>query len=473
MQFHHHTKPVIIFGFSIILLILAALSAIWLFHIQSNTHRLTSLVTEQQVSELIFIMRDAAHKRALALYRMAILEDPFDRDEEYVHFMEQAGKFIAARDQLLALGMSEEESNAWEAAQPLIRQGSISQNQTLQMILEDKIAAANQLLLNQVIPIQNNVMERLTIMLDLQKETAAGSLEEASNQSKAVLFTVSSLGGAALVIGTLIALFVIRTSTNSERELVGAREEALRANQHKSAFLANMSHELRTPLNAIIGYSEILQEEAEDLGNTNFVADLTKIHGAGTHLLTLINDILDLSKIEAGKMEFFPEQIHLGALIEEVSYTIQPLLEKNHNQLSISIKNESDFIYNDLTKLRQTLFNLLSNACKFTHSGLIRLSVTEFDKQETPWIKIVVKDTGIGMTQEQMQEIFAPFTQADTSTTRNYGGTGLGLTISKRFCKLMGGNLGVHSERGIGSTFTITIPKSVGTDDQSNLKHCA
>ncbi len=469
MKFHHHTKPVIIIGFSIILAILAALSTIWLFHIKSNSHRLTSLVAEQQVSELIFIMRDAAHKRALALYRMAILEDPFDRDEEYIHFMEQAGKFIDARDQLLAQGMTEEKSKAWELAQPLIRQGSESQNKTLNLILEGKIAEANHLLLEQVIPIQNKVMDRLTLMLDVQKKIAASDLEETSKQSETVFLTVSSLGSIALILGSLIAWFVIRTSTNSERELIGAREEALRANQHKSSFLANMSHELRTPLNAIIGYSEILQEDAAELDNPGLASDLNKINGAGNHLLALINQVLDLSKIEAGKMEFYTEEFDLGALIEEVSFTIQPLMEKNHNQLRTSMESSS-VIFNDLVKVRQTLFNLLSNACKFTHNGVITLKVSEFEYEQKQWVKISVADTGIGMTEEQVNVIFAPFTQADISTTRNYGGTGLGLTISKRFCTLMGGNLSVESAPNKGSTFTMVIPKQV---NEASLKQFA
>jgi signal transduction histidine kinase len=469
MQIHLHTKPAIVIGFSIILAILAILAAIWLFNINANSQRLTTLVNEQRESELIFIMRDAAHKRALALYRMAILEDAFDRDEEYIHFMDQAGRFIAARDQLFGQGMTEREAQAWKVAQPLIRQGSASQNQTLNLILEGNIQQANRLLLNEVIPIQNQVMEHLTKMLEFQKQTAANDLEQTTQQNKAVFFTVSSLGSAALILGGLIALFVIKTFTNSERALIGAREDALRANQLKSVFLANMSHELRTPLNAIIGYSEIMQEEVEDLGISEFTEDLDKIHRAGRHLLTLINDILDLSKIEAGKMDFYPEQFDLNDLIEEVCFTIQPLLEKNHNKLRTR-GTINDEIFNDSTKVRQTLFNLLSNACKFTQDGEITVLVTEFYKERSEWVNITVTDTGIGMTEEQIKHIFAPFTQADTSTTRNYGGTGLGLTISKHYCHLMGGNLSVQSEPGSGSSFTITIPKQV---NKPALKECA
>jgi signal transduction histidine kinase len=469
MQIHHHTKPVIVIGFGIILAILATLAAIWLFHIKANSHRLTTLVDEQRASELIFVMRDAAHKRALALYRMAILDDPFDRDEEYIHFMEQASKFIAARDKLLEQGQSTSESEAWKTAQPLIRQGSASQTRTLELILDGKIAEANQLLLNQVIPIQNKVMDRLTMMLDLQKQTAANDLAETSKQNDAVFFTVSTLGSVALIIGGLIALFVIKTFTSSERKLIDAREEALRANQHKSVFLANMSHELRTPLNAIIGYSEIMQEEAKELGHAEFAGDLHKIYGAGCHLLALINEILDLSKIEAGKMEFYAEQFDLNALIEEVCFTVRPLLDKNHNTLSTTGALSHD-AYNDLTKVRQTLFNLLSNACKFTHHGAITVAVREFEKDQTGWASITVSDTGIGMSKEQLEHIFAPFSQADTSTSRNYGGTGLGLTISQRFCQLMGGNLSVQSEPGKGSSFTINIPMQMS---DTALQQCA
>jgi signal transduction histidine kinase len=469
MQIHHRTKPVIIIGFSIILAILATLASIWLVNIKANSQRLTALVDEQRASELIFIMRDAAHKRALALYRMAILTDPFERDDEYLHFMEQAGRFIAARDQLLEQDRSAGEAQAWNAAQPLIRQGSASQSRTLELILEGNIDQANQLILSQVIPIQNKVMDHLTRMLDLQKQTAANDLAETSKQNNAVFFTVSSLGGVALVIGGLIALFVIRTFTHSERNLIGAREEALRANQHKSVFLANMSHELRTPLNAIIGYSEIMQEEAKELGHAEFADDLHKIHGAGRHLLALINEILDLSKIEAGKMEFYVEQFDLNALVEEVCFTIQPLLDKNQNTLSMTGALSRD-VYNDLTKVRQTLFNLLSNSCKFTHHGAITVAVSEFVKDQAGWASITVSDTGIGMRKEQLEHIFAPFTQADTSTTRNYGGTGLGLTISQRYCQLMGGSLSVQSEPGKGSSFTINIPMHMS---DTALQQCA
>ena len=237
-----------------------------------------------------------------------------------------------------------------------------------------------------------------------------------------------------------------------------ARDAADDANQAKSAFLANMSHELRTPMNAILGYSEMLMEEAEDLEQEETIPDLKKIHQSGTHLLALINDVLDLSKIEAGKMEAFAEEIDLNMLMDEASAIAHPLLEKNKNSLIIKRNEDLGSAYQDMTKLRQTLFNLLSNAAKFTHEGTVTLHINRTEEAEVSWLTFAVSDTGIGIAEDKVEHVFEEFAQADNSTTRDYGGTGLGLAISKRFCKLLGGDLSVQSELGEGSTFTILIP---------------
>jgi signal transduction histidine kinase/DNA-binding response OmpR family regulator/HAMP domain-containing protein len=233
------------------------------------------------------------------------------------------------------------------------------------------------------------------------------------------------------------------------------------ASTHKSQFLATMSHELRTPLNAIIGYSEMLQEEAEDLGYEDFTPDLQKIHAAGKHLLALINDILDLSKIEAGKMDLFLETFDLAPMIQDVATTIQPLVERNANTLAVHSADHLGTIRADLTKVRQALFNLLSNACKFTQQGTIILAVTRETVDGGDWCTFRVSDTGIGMTHEQMEKLFLAFSQADTSTTRQYGGTGLGLAITQHFCRMMGGSVTVESVEDQGSTFTIRLPAEV------------
>ncbi len=240
-----------------------------------------------------------------------------------------------------------------------------------------------------------------------------------------------------------------------------AKEAAEAANVAKSRFLANMSHELRTPLNAVIMYSELLQEEAEDSGVTHFIPDLEKIRTAGKHLLSLVNGVLDLSKIEAGKMELSPEKFDISATINEIAGTIQPLVEKRHNVLKINCAPDLGAMFADLTKVRQILFNLLSNACKFTENGTVQMDVTRQEDQGRAWVNLQISDTGIGMTPEQVGRLFQPFTQADASTTRKYGGTGLGLTISKRFCEMMGGEISVRSEPDKGSVFTVRLPLSV------------
>jgi signal transduction histidine kinase/DNA-binding response OmpR family regulator len=232
------------------------------------------------------------------------------------------------------------------------------------------------------------------------------------------------------------------------------------ADRHKSEFLANMSHELRTPLNAIIGYSEMLEEESQDLGQESFIPDLQKIQGAGKHLLSLINNILDLSKIEAGKIDLYLEQFAIVPMIHQVASTVKPLVDKNANQLKVDCPHLG-VMTADLTKVRQTLFNLVSNACKFTERGTVALSVARIHDGTGDWINFSVADTGIGMTPEQTAKLFQAFTQADASTTRRYGGTGLGLAISQRFCQLMGGAITVTSEPGQGSTFTVRLPAEV------------
>ena len=267
-----------------------------------------------------------------------------------------------------------------------------------------------------------------------------------------------------LIMPFVYSVFVKRSNEYKDRidyvkteELKILREQAQNASKAKSDFLANMSHELRTPLNAILGYSEMLMEEAEDDELESYAADLAKIQSSGEHLLTLINDILDLSKIEAGKMDLHIEEFEFVKHLAQIEATAKPLVEKNGNKFILENNATFEKLKNDQTKLRQILFNMLSNAAKFTKEGSVTLSINTIEKD----VRFAVTDTGIGMNEKQLGKVFDEFTQAEASTAKDYGGTGLGLPISKKMTEMMGGKMEVESEEGKGTTFSITIPVEV------------
>ncbi|MFS8119938.1 MAG: ATP-binding protein [Microcoleus sp.] len=299
--------------------------------------------------------------------------------------------------------------------------------------------------------------------------------EESNFDLQVPVTTSDEVGMLAVSLNELIQ----RVAEYTE-DLHEAKVAAEAANRSKSAFLANMSHELRTPLNAIINYSEMLQEDAQDSGSEDFLPDLEKIQTAGKHLLDMISDILDISKIEAGHVTLYLENFDVATMIEEVMTTAQTLVEKKGNALALKTKGELGTMYADQPKVRQILLNLLSNAAKFTEKGVITIEVERIKNEKVKPKKrkknkdfnsgsnyssqvliFRVSDTGIGMTDEQLDQIFKPFTQADASTTRKYGGTGLGLTISQRLCEILGGEISVESEDGKGSTFIVSLPERV------------
>jgi signal transduction histidine kinase/CheY-like chemotaxis protein len=360
------------------------------------------------------------------------------------------------------------------------------------LIRDGKVAEAREAQLKEARPLANR-LERLTNELvnkaeaDVVAGIEASGRAYASSRAIVIAFALGSIA-LALILGRTISWSLIGPITEidarlsqiaagdfTQRVTVANRDElgALAGNvnrtseqlgqlyreleeasQHKSAFLANMSHELRTPLNAVIGYSEMLHEMAEDEGHEQFLPDLAKIRDAGRHLLQLINDILDLSKVEAGKMDLYVEEVDVTTLVEEVRAIIMPLAAAGGNRLEIIIPTSLGTFHTDRTKLKQSLLNLLSNASKFTHDGRIALEVRATDEE----LFFAVTDSGIGMTEEQLGRLFQAFSQADASTTRRYGGTGLGLAISKHFCEMLGGRIDAESTPGSGSIFTITLP---------------
>ena len=332
------------------------------------------------------------------------------------------------------------------------------------------------------------IIRNLGLLRETAQLMASGDLTARSPvvSNDAIGVLSSTLNTMAQQISSLLKGLEVRQRQLEERsrELEVAKNAAEDANRAKSTFLANMTHELRTPLNAIIGYSELLQEEAIELGEEEFVMDLASINIAGKQLLNLISDILDISKIEAGKMTLYLEHFEVLSLVEQVVTTVQPLVGKNGNTLSVNCDRNIGTIYSDSSKLRQALLNLASNAAKFTERGKITINVWKEEGEvlpidnseeisagssgyQKPSIVFQVTDTGIGMTEDQVSRLFGAFCQADESTTRRYGGTGLGLTISRKFCQMMDGDITVESEFDCGSSFTIRLPIAVNREKEA------
>jgi len=476
----------LLMAFLAIVALLIALGAIGLYELSAVNQRTEELIKSERK---IAAYRQVQHDTTSQLYSISsallvsderTLDSALRQLNQFGYDLERL-QFVA-KDEIKLLGKVREEYDRFIAVVTrvveLIRSGHIDEAREAQ--LKDARPLANRL-------------ERLTneLVNKAEADVVAGieASGEAYRTSKTIVvaFVLGAIA-LALILGRTISLALIgpireidarlsdiASGDFNQRVSVDNRDElgALAANvnrtsgqlgdlyqqlemasEHKSAFLASMSHELRTPLNAIIGYSEMLYESAQDEGQDEFLPDLLKIRDAGRHLLGLINDILDLSKIEAGKMDLYLEEVDVASLVEEVRSIVEPLAATNANRLEIVCPAALGTLYTDRTKLKQSLLNLLSNAGKFTHEGRVKLEV----RPAVSEISFIVSDTGIGMTEEQQGRLFQAFSQADVSTTRQYGGTGLGLAITKHFCEMLGGRITVASAPGEGSTFTIILP---------------
>lgn len=477
---------IIFLGFALVISIMMLITNLGLRGLGSVNQQLESLVRENNGKmRLMHRMRDVIRERMLNVYNITHQRDPFLIEAEWEAFSRYAGEFIQAREALYALGLSDEQYLQIESQKnELVQSGSLL-SQVINLVRQEQREAAEDLLV-QAREKNNQVLDELLIMIEHQQAIANQAVVEATREYDAVRGQMIVLNVVAVLVCLIVVLLIVRRIFNQQKtldrtamalrdsnaqlearvkertvELVNARNVAQEASRTKSRFLANMSHELRTPLNAIIGYAEILMEDAEDDGNQAIQDDLHKILGAGRHLLDLISDVLDISRIETGKITIEPELFNLRALVDEVVSIMGSMVEQRKNRFHVECDAEVGEMYADQTRIRQVLFNLLTNANKFTEAGDITLVVRREICEERPWISCQVRDTGIGISPEQQKKLFKPFMQVDASSTRKYGGTGLGLVISLRFCQLMGGTIRVQSELGKGCVFTVVLPEKV------------
>jgi len=484
----------VLVSFQVILVALFYATSVGLTSLRNAHTQTANLIGENQLkSQLISRMSDIMRERVWHIYRLLGETDPFEVEQQWEQFAFYAAEFMQARETLYSQILSESELAQLNTNNPRINLSQRLTADMLELLREGRHEEAEQRV-NAVFAASEEVLADLSAMRTALEKNIRHQVSDMAQQSLYEAHQqVVLMGGFAVIVSIgIISLVIYRIITrenaltealNALREgnelletrvaertadLQSARDAALEASQTKSRFLANMSHELRTPLNAIIGYSDMLREDCQDMEPEEVVTDLDKINTSGRHLLELINDILDISKIEAGKLQIDLEYFNLRSLVQDVMDTMQPLIEKNRNTFQLQYQVQAEDMYADPMRVRQILLNLLSNAAKFTHQGQVTLEVLQLQAENRQWLIFSVTDTGIGISKEHQTKLFKPFSQVDASTTRKYGGTGLGLVISLRFCQLMGGNITVESEPGRGCRCVVRLPLLVTVQPEIN-----
>ena len=481
MMISQHSRKIAI-SFAIVLALSLVMIIYDLSRMKLMQSKLDVITNEHNIkSALMMKMRHGIYQRQVSLRNIMLMTDPFERDIEKTTFNSYALNIVTARDSFASMPLNDKEEKVLKQINATMILAYAAQINLIDTSIYSDTKKITKQDLNKAFKTQEVFMDKVKQMIMLQKQATKKAVMDAGNSYQSAKSSVYILGGSALLFGVFVAMLVIRLTESQARdvnhamseieeshnlledrvykrtkELSQARDQALASNKTKDIFLANMSHELRTPLNIILGYSELLEEIAEEEGSKKIIPDLNKIQHAALHQLELINTILDISKIEEGKLDIHAIDFDVEKLLSEIESSSKPLMSKNNNDFKINCMHGIGMMYSDNMRIRQILLNLLSNAAKFTSQGEISLNVSKDIKVDE--ITFEVKDNGVGIDEVYMDDLFKKFTQADSSTTKRYGGSGLGLSISKQLCRILHGNISVLSEVGKGSSFTLTLP---------------
>lgn len=447
------TKYIIILGFAVIVTSFVLLVTIWVNSQQLHYERLYKIDTLRKAAKEISNLRQAVQTRYILLYEMADEKDYFNRNELYEEFDQQASNFLVAKEHLLALKLGNDDLRLWDKVRPLATHHNINQKRVVELLLEGKREQGKNLMINEVLETKKVILKILHQMLEQQNQRAKDEFVKLEEEQQQSFLIITILSGFALFFSIGIVVFMVRTTTRIQKDLLGA-DEARIANRMKSEFLANMSHEIRTPLTSIMGYSNIALNPDTDRNDRQEC--MKSVMRNGEHLLMVINEILDLSKIESGKLETEIDKVSVFELLSEVEDVVRLKLQEKNIRFGINYRYPlPGFIHTDQVRIKQILLNIINNAVKFTEQGHVYVNV--WCESHAGKIYFEVVDTGIGIHPDQMESIFKAFSQAEKSTTRKYGGTGLGLTLSRRLARILGGDLVVTSIPEQGSTFLIEI----------------